>query len=264
MERRIVLFVSTGRCGTQWLASNLGRLYGEVADVTHEPIGPHYRPRSYFRCYDDPKAMLREPEIAAHVERVSEVTRHRAYIETGWPLFAAVPLFLQRYGGRVALVHLTRHPVPSSLSHMAHQCYGNSPRDDDYTRLAALDPFCPRVFQRDYQARWERLTPYEKCLFWWTEVHLFADELRRLYPDVPYLRVRSESLLGGDDSELRGLIDFIGLPWNDALAAESRARIDRWNHQTDIDFEWRRIHEHPRALEVSAALGYDLDQVDEQ
>lgn len=258
----ICLFISTGRCGTQWLAATLGDLYGERAHVTHEPLGPYYKPREFFRAYDGIAAMSGEPAIAAHLDAIEAAIESRDYIETGWPLFAAVPLFVERFPGRVRIVHLTRHPVPTSVSHMVHQCYGGSPRNDDYTRLAALDPFCPGVFQSDYKSLWTRLTPFEKCLFWWTEVHLYAEEIRHRFPHVPFHRVKSEDVLAGDRSTLQGLFEMLRLPYLDEVGARTQRPVDQWNHQTQIEFDWRQVFDHPATLDISARLGYRLDDVD--
>ncbi|MDP9068032.1 MAG: sulfotransferase domain-containing protein [Actinomycetota bacterium] len=262
--RTVFLFISTGRCGTQWLASNLSELYGERAAVTHEPLGPLYRPRLFFRSYEDTGALAATPEVAAHLERVDALPRERLYVETGWPLFAAVPLFVERFGSRLAVIHLTRHPVPTSISHMVHQCYAGSPRDDGYTRLAALDPGCPRVFQPEYAARWSEMSPYEKCLYWWTEVHLYGLEIQSRYPEIPFLRCKSEDVLSADPDTLERLADFLHLDADRELAARVDRPVDRWNHRSWIEFDWRQIFDHPRALAVAEVLGYNPGSVEDE
>jgi hypothetical protein len=255
----VVAFLSTGRCGTQWLTAGLRALHPGL-DVEHEPIGPLYKPRLYFRCYEDPESILEEPEVAEHVARIVEGPR--PYVETGWPLFPVLPLLAQRIPERLRIVHLTRHPVPSALSHLAHNSYAGSPRDDAYTRWATLGPGDARVFQPAYAARWERLSPYERCLFWWTEVHLFALELPGRIADVPCLRVRSERLLSGKRSELERLLGFMGLPRRREWLAHAKRRVDRWHHHTDQVVDPLAVRRHPRTVEVAAELGYDLDELD--
>lgn len=259
----IFLFISTGRCGTQWLGSTLASVYGDRAVATHEPLGPLYRPRSFFRAYEDTRVIARVDAITQHLDRIEGLQGQRLYIETGWPLFGAIPLFVERFGSRLGFVHLTRHPIPTAISHMVHQCYGGSPRNDAYSNLAALDPSCPRVFQPEYGRRWPTMSPFEKCLFWWTEVHLYADEIHRRWPDVVFHRLKSEQMLVGEAEVLRGLVDFLGLPFRDELIARTKVRVDRWNHQTQLRFDWRQIFAHDRTLQVSADLGYDLEAVDE-
>ncbi len=255
----VVAFLSTGRCGTQWLTAGLRGLYPQLA-VEHEPIGPLYKPRRYFRHYDDPESLLDQPEVAAHVERIAR--ERRPYVETGWPLFPALPLFARRFPERLRVVHLTRHPVPSALSHLAHNSYAGSSRDDSYTRWATLGPGDPRVLQPDYAARWEELTPYEKCLFWWTEVHAYGLELPRRLEGVPFLRVQSESILGGDRRELERLLAFMELPWDERWVEHTGRVVDRWHHHTDETVEPIEVLQHSMTVEVAGQLAYDVARLD--
>lgn len=253
---QIVVFVSTGRCGTQWLTTGLRELHPEIA-VEHEPIGPLYKPRRHFRSHE---ALNGEPDVTAHVDRVAAHTV--PYVETGWPLFAAVPIFARRFADRLRVVHLTRHPVPTALSHLAHSSYADSPRDDAYTRWATLGPQDPGVLQADYADRWADLTPYEKCLFWWTEVHAYALELREQLPAVPWLAIRSEAMLAGDEPTLRRLVTFMGLAWSEAWTARVSQVVDRWHHHTAEDVDPLAVLEHPLACATARRLGYDPGDVD--
>jgi hypothetical protein len=255
----VIAFLSTGRCGTQWLAAGLREFHPKL-EVEHEPIGPLYKPRLYFRRYADPEAVLEVPEAAKHVERI-ESTR-RPYVETGWPLFPVLPLLAERLPGRLRIVHLTRHPAPSALSHVAHSSYAGSPRDDAYTRWATLGPGDRRVFQPGYRHCWDRITPYEKCLFWWTEVHQFGLELSRRIDGVPLLRVQSEKLLAGDRSELERLLSFMDLTWHDGWLEHAGRLVDRWHHHTDEAVDPLVIRRHRWTLEVAHQLGYDGEALD--
>ncbi len=255
----IVAFLSTGRCGTQWLAAGLRRLYPDIA-VEHEPIGPLYKPRKYFRCYDNPEAPLEEPQVRRHLERIEQ--ERRPYVETGWPLFPALPLLARRLPHRLRVVHLTRHPVPSAMSHLSHNSYAGSGREDSYTRWATLLPGDPGVLQTGYAARWEELAPFEKCLFWWTEVHAYALELPERLGDVPFLRVQSESLLRGHRPELERLLRFMELPWNDGWLEHTGHLVDRWHHHTDESVDPMQALEHEMTLQVARRLGYDIAGVD--
>jgi hypothetical protein len=255
----VIAFLSTGRCGTQWLTAGLRGLHPEL-DVEHEPIGPLYKPRQYFRRYEDPVALLEVGEVAGHLERITAA--RRPYVETGWPLFPVLPLLAERLCGRLRIVHLTRHPVPSALSHVAHGSYAGSPRDDAYTRWATLGPTDPNVFQPEYAPRWERLSPYEKCLFWWTEVHLFGLELPDRIRGVPFIRVQAERLLSGERAELEPLLGFIGLPWRAGWLDHAQRLVDRWHHHTDQAVDPLVVRRHPRTVEVASALGYDVEALD--
>lgn len=253
------MFLSTGRCGTQWLTSTLRELHPEPV-VAHEPLGPLYAPRRFFRCYAEPESILEVPDVAQHLRAVERTKR--PYVETGWPLFPALPLLAERLGTRLRVVHLTRHPVPSAMSHLAHKSYAGSPRDDAYTRLATLGPRDPGAFQPQYADRWELLTPYEKCLFWWTEVHRFALEFAQLAPRVPLLRVRAEDMLAGHRQTLEALVEFMSLPWDDRWLERTRRRVDRWHHRSEDPVDPLRVMDHELTVEVARELDYDAGDID--
>ena len=255
----IIAFLSTGRCGTQWLTAGLRQLHPEF-EVEHEPIGPLYKPRQYFRRYADPEALLEVPEIARHVEWIAR--RPGPYAETGWPVFPALPLLARRFPDRLRIVHLTRHPVPTALSHLAHNSYAGSPRDDAYTQWATLGPSDAGVFQPEYAARWEGLSPYQRCLFWWTEVHRYGLEVSERLKGIPLIRSRAEQLLSGERSALARLLRFMGLEWREEWLEHASQIVDRWHHHTDAPVDPLQVLEHPLTVQTAFELGYDVAQLD--
>jgi hypothetical protein len=252
--------LSTGRCGTQWLTATLKELYGDRIRVEHEPLGALYSPRRFFRTYAEPEAILEVPEVRAHLEAIAAA--ERPYVETGWPLFAALPLLAAVFGPALRVIHLTRHPVPSALSHMVHNCFAGSARDDPYTRLATLGPADPRVFQPEYAARWDELTAYEKCLFWITEVGMFGLEFEERHPEIPFLRIQSERMLAGDRATLSALAEQMQLDWDERWVEHTSTRVDQWHHRSDVDVDPLLIERHPRALATAERLGYRGAEVD--
>jgi hypothetical protein len=251
----IVVFLSAGKCGTEWLAAGFQALYPEH-EVEHEPIGALYKPRLYFRRYADPEAILEVPQVRAHVERLERT--ERPYIETGWPLFGALPLLAERFGPRLRVVHLTRHPVATSLLHLAAEHYAGSPADDPYSRYAALSADDENVFQSFYRGCWGQLSPYERCLFWWTEISLFGSEFPGRVTGIPFLRVRSEDLVRGD---LRTLLEFMELPWHQGWVRQARGVVDRWHEHTAGRVDALEVHRHPTAIETACRLGYDMSRL---
>jgi hypothetical protein len=255
----LVVFLSTGRCGTQWLTATIGELYPGRVEVEHEPLGALYRPRTYFRSYERPDAILEVAEVRAHVGRL-EAAGH--YVETGWPVFAALPLLAARFPDRLRVVHLTRHPVPSAFSHLAHSSYAGSGRDDDFTRFATLGPSDPNVFQTGYAECWDELSPYERCLFWCTEVSLFGLEFPERHPEIPFLRVRSEAMLAGDAATLGALVEHMGLPPDARWPERTGRRVDRWRHRTDREVDPLAIEHHAASMDAMERLGYSLGDLD--
>ena len=167
-EPIVVAFLSTGRCGTQWLAAGLRELYPSL-EVEHEPIGSLYQPRHYFRRYYDPEAILELPEVRRHAARIEHAS--------------------STYGDRLAAVRgaaAAGRPLARRASHASPgpdralapgaQLVCGSARDDAHTRLATLGPRDLNVFQPHYLRSWDQLSPYEKCLFWSRDVDLFGPE----------------------------------------------------------------------------------------
>jgi hypothetical protein len=177
-------------------------------------------------------------------------------------LFASLPLLALRWPDRLRIVHLTRHPVPTALSHLAHKSYAGSPRDDAYTRLATLGPSDRGVFQPRYAARWEELSPYEKCLFWWTEVHQFGLELPERIPGIPFLRIKSEEIVSGRRPPLQRLLAFMELQWDERWLDHAGRMVDRWHHHSDEEIDPLEVHRHPLTLRVAQELGYDATGFD--
>ena len=79
----LTMFLTTGRCGTQWLTATLSELYPHLR-VEHEPIGPLYAPRRHFRRWEQPERILEEPAVAEHLQAI--LSEDTDYVETGWPL----------------------------------------------------------------------------------------------------------------------------------------------------------------------------------
>src|SRR5262245_31125968 len=129
---RIVLFLSTTRSGTQWLAAQLAAVYSDLAIVKHEPLHMEYRPNQFLRAFDRLDEMSRLPEVAAHLRKIASLAEEQLYIEIGWGNYAAVPLFLKTFPGRLQIVHLTRHPVHMALSGVTVNYYQFDQRDDRY------------------------------------------------------------------------------------------------------------------------------------
>jgi len=252
-------FISTGRCGTQWLAQTLGDVYSDLAVVRHDPIGARYRPRRYFRQWSEAGRALSNPEAAGEVGFITETIRHKPYIDTGWASYAMLPWFIERFPGQVRLVHLVRHPVPTAVSYVAMDIYAPALRSDEWTEFAFLDPTDPGVVQTEYQARWPEMTAFERCLFWWTEANLYAEEILPRYPEVPSHKIRSEDMFGDQPDHLQALVDFLGLPWRPRVAEATERRVDRWRFTADEAIDPQLILEHPETVRLMGKYGYDMD-----
>lgn len=260
MTGNVTFFVTTGRSGTQWLAAALDTCFHDLATTTHEPLGPRYRPREFLRAYHRASAMAAVEEISMHLDDVERILKTRDYIEVGWPGGVAVPLLFDRFGSSLRLVHLVRHPVYTAMSIATHRFFQQE-RQDEYVRLAQLDPFIAGVVQKEYANRWPSMTAYEKCLFLWTEMHLYAEELAEVFPSVPMIRVLAEGLFSGESDSTDPLTDFLGLPRRADFRDQAPIHVDAYREQSKRVAAWTLILEHENTIALSRRLGYRLDSV---
>jgi hypothetical protein len=253
----LTFFLSTGRCGTQWLAQTLRGSFSDVAEVRHDPIGARYHPRDYFRQWDRAHQAFELPDAAAELSFIRKTLRSKTYIDTGWAHYAALPYFIGEFPGRVRLVHLVRHPVPTAASYVSLDMYAPDKRRDEWSDFAFVDATSPGIQLTEYQGGWSSMTPFEKNLFWWTEMNLYAEELASMHPQVPFLRVRSEDMFQADGTSLRALVRFLCLPWRTEMAAAREQRIDRWRFEIDGPIDPALVLHYPRTLDMMRRYGYD-------
>lgn len=259
MMRSITLIVSLPRCGTQRLAHVLGKLYGDVAAVRHEPIAHNYAPGLYYRKYDAIHQQLEREPIAGHIRRLTADESDQFYVEVSWQCFAAVPLFIDQFGSRVKLVHLFRHPVNNCFSMMSHRFYYPAWLQSDPSRQL-LNPNTVDFIRASETKDWDRISPYEKCLVYWSEMQAYLDELRSLYPETQILSISAESLFDVTSGAHERLTDFIGLPAR-PLTAESERVIDRYSRRAVLFDDWQAIFRHPEIVRVARGLGYDFENI---
>ena len=250
-------FLSTGRCGTQWLQQALAAAYLDEAVVTHEPVRGPYEPRKYLRAYDKLHELLASEQVSRHVTTIRETLKSKTYIETGWPIYPALPLIVDQLDGRVRIVHLVRHPVYVALSLAAHSLYEAR---QDWVAGVAISPFDPGVVQKELADDWASMGAYEKCLFWWTEINLYALELKEVLPGVEFTFVRYEDLFGPDAQPLDDLIKFMGLAHTPALSTLRTYNVDKYPWRS-LAADWKLVFRYARTTALAERFGYDFGGV---
>jgi hypothetical protein len=251
---KTIFVISTGRCGTQWLAAALQRLCGDAAEVTHEPLHLSYAPRVMLGAADPSnlELALAKP-ILDHMARIETTLAKRMYIECGHPLWSTLPYLLRRFAGRACVVHLVRHPVPTAWSWVAQQAY--CPPLAPHLRMKELlTPFDRGVHFNSYSSRWPTLHPYEKALYYWAEVNAFALRLADAV-DVPWLRVRFEELFAPET--LHKVLALAGISASDAASEADDRMLDAFHCQAGLWCDPAVIAQHPDVVAIAARLGYD-------
>lgn len=246
-------FLSTGRCGTQWLGTALAECYGDVAAVTHEPIKRGYYPRKLLGRRK-PAGLSTENLIEGHLARVEAGLASRQYIECGWPCYGALRYLSERFAGRMRIVHLVRHPVPTAASLVTHLYYHEPDREDHLNELAVLTPDDADVSYPDYRQRWARMDRFEKCLYFWAEINALGLKLESEL-GVPWLRVRSEDVFRGDG--LDRVVEFLELPRREAIFAARAKRVDDYMMGTNVPIRAEAIADHPVIADLARGFGYE-------
>lgn len=249
-----IFFLSTGRCGTQWLQRALAATYPDAAVVTHEPIRGAYAPRLYLRAYDKHNELLSSEEVSEHLSYIRETLKSKTYIETGWPCYPVIPLMVDQLDGRVRVVHLVRHPVYVALSLATHRVYERQ----DWISHAAISPSDQGVVQKGLADEWVKMGAYEKCLFWWTEINLYALELRERYPDIEFFLLRYEDLFDPGTQTLEDLCRFMNLAYDPSLEELRLKDVDRYRWKSP-PVDWKLIFKYPQTVALAKKFGYDFN-----
>jgi hypothetical protein len=246
--------ISTGRCGTQWLTEVLRRAAGDTAVVAHEPLGDDYPQRAMLaaRHPDNLDAEDAEP-LLQHVASIEQTLLTTPYIECGHPLWSSLLYLLERFAGRVRVIHLIRHPVPTAWSWLTQRAYC-PPLVPHLPERVLLSPLDDGIRFTAFHERWASLTSYEKSLFYWAEVNAFALHLQTA--GVPWMRWRIEDLSRGEG--LKELLAFAGLD----SQPPALAPVDKFHFLADA-CDPRLIERHPEVLEIARSLGYDPLAFDE-
>jgi hypothetical protein len=249
--------LSTGRCGTQWLAENFSAYYGDRVCVRHEPLHDGYRARAMLGV-GNPERLEAEAAapILAHMDFIEAQLKRGDYLECGHPCWSTIPYLLERFRGRVRVLHLVRDPVATSLSWLTHSAY-QKPLLPHLREKILLSPFDGGTALTDYCERWAALSAYEKCLYYWAEVNQFALSLQPEY-QAPWLRIRFEDLFA--DGALDKALRFMELP-SRAGIFESRSKpLDRFRYLApELPLPGTAVS-HPRIEVIAQALAYTLEK----
>jgi hypothetical protein len=249
--------LSTGRCGTQWLAEAFRAGGCGRARVEHEPLHNDYVPRQMLGAADPGALGARGQRLLRHAEEIERTLAERDYIETGHPSWSSVPWLARRLAGRVRVIHLVRHPVPTACSWVSHGAF--VPPLLPHLRLKELiAPADAGVSFPEYAGRWSGLTPFEKALVYWAEVNAFALRLEAL-GELPWRRVRYEDLFGDEGQTLAGIMEFSGAGGLEAGALPRSACVDRHRFALAAWPEFARLAEHPDVAQLAARFGYRLE-----
>ncbi|HLJ74799.1 MAG TPA: sulfotransferase domain-containing protein [Thermoanaerobaculia bacterium] len=258
-----IFVVSTGRCGTQWLARFFEQNLGTAATVTHEPLHSAWSPREMLgaKTPANLEANLREP-IAEHLSEIREALRSGGYIECGHPMWSSLPFLIETFKPDVRIIHLVRHPVPTAWSWLTHRAYCE-PLAPYLSEKVLLSPFDQGVAFCEYRDRWSAMSPYEKALYYWLEVNAFATRVQSQC-DVPWMTVRFDHLFTA--AAQRDLLRFVGASVD---PIKTPGFVDELRFGCEIAVDPAQVEKHSSVMQLAArfgfnALSYDRAELEER
>lgn len=253
--------ISTGRCGTQWIAAALSNLCSDCITVEHEPLQDRYEARKTLGSFNLKTPLDSLPsDVLSHMQDIEAQLAIQPYIECGHPSWSTIPYLAERFDSRIRIIHLTRHPVPTCCSWLTHSAF-QKPILSHIPEKILLSPFDPGTKFKEYCDVWDKLIPFEKCLFYWSEVQAFAlEQQARL--NVPWLHIRYEDLF--KNHAISEILDFLNLPVDDKSLSFQSQRVDKFQYISPVWQDWRIIHTHPRTLSIAETFGYHMNEIDEE
>jgi hypothetical protein len=185
--RALYLAIGPGRTASTALSLYFDSLRVPGLTVTHEYLGVNEtRPIDFFRSYgtSDQSRLLGEPHISDFVALLDSMPADQAYMDLGWTLYPLVPALLGRYGDKVQVVILARHPLIAAASHSLRGLYeDNDPAIGGYAQ-ALLEPSNARVFHSLSPEEWQSMTPFMRNLWRVNEILSYGLEVQRRFPQV--------------------------------------------------------------------------------
>ena len=258
----VTFFITTARSGTQSLYAALHTAYSDLLVAEHEPIRYAYAPKQCLRNPGALAALRIKPVVRQHLDHIHEVLRHKSYVEVGFPAFAAAPLLAEEFGRRLRLVQLVRHPVRVAASLVTHRWFDPGQRDDIQTNIVPA-PTDPGVHFKHYRDRWPHMSPFEKALFYWSEVHLYGLEVRDAHPSVPFLPLTFEDLMVQTAAHER-LAAFLNVPYRPEWSKALARRIDNHRRTTVDTIDLAEVYKHPEIITLAKRFGYDVGDIQER
>lgn len=247
--------LSTGRCGTQWIANYLKENCSDIFCVEHEPLDNEYNPR---KMVNFPNEAEISEKVKAHLEGIKKILKTKNYIECGHPVWSTIPYLIKELNENIAIIHLVRHPVPTAYSWLTHQAYCQ-PILSYLQEKVLLSPQNEGVIFSKYKTFWKDMNPFEKSLYYWLEVNAFALQLEKVQT-VPWLRLKFEDLFYSNG--LAKLLDFLMVKSLPKL--QQNSVIDKFHYITDAWYDWRSVFNHPDVVKIANQLGYNCEEIDNE
>lgn len=240
--------LSTGRCGTQWLAETL-QLWSDNFVVRHEPLHFQYRPD-----LNSPSAPLTHNTelLTSHLDFIrKQIAQGYTYIETGFPCWRHLDWFKQHLD-QVKVLHIHRAPLQSVSSLLKLNAF--------------VPPFLPHLpiknlylpadeqdLLQQHKALWPELNPAEKNLWYWAEVQHQALRYQQHWPQADWLSLSFSELFSAKSQQQ--LADFLEIPTANHWPVQQK--VDQFGLAMQSQpLEFPRLCQFDQIAQLAQRLGY--------
>jgi SAM-dependent methyltransferase len=252
-----ILCVGTGRDGTQSLNYMIQRVFSETGDrqTMHE-----YCCREIYQAFCD----FAETGDECHAEALKRMVVDCPFESIVGNGYAAImPLFAERYGRGLKIVHLYRDDREACIESLikncelfpAAYCYYSASPEAKVKRIAAFH------FGDMSRVEWDRLPLREKFAWYYDKSHALVRQHLALFDH--HIEIATESL--NDEATRRTIADFVGggeVPPPRTHLNATVIDISSFPRQYQIKMNWlmSRLNMEELAKDDVYALNYFLDK----
>ncbi|MCH2175602.1 MAG: hypothetical protein MK193_07735 [Lentisphaeria bacterium] len=227
---KITLCISSGRCGTTFLANSFQESLSEdQVAIYHESLHPDIaKPAVFHRSFDDAllNKMYNQPGIKAKIKEWEKKLELIPIVDFGWTMYAAVPLFYKIFQEQFRVLVISRHPFSVAASFANKGSYTLNKSSN-----WAITPNHDRVFFPSTRVPWTRLGAFEKGLYRWLEIYKYADECQEKLPADIFLNLKGEDIFQDAQTAINEIQHHCGLE-NYQIIPSNRKNE---NNQADLE-----------------------------
>jgi hypothetical protein len=248
--KKAIFFVSTGRCGTQWLYDAFKTTNPDVI-VKHESNNLAYNSLRSFGEYHT-EGEISQKKAHKVISIISEIIKTKTYIDTGWTNYGCIPLIIEKLGDNAKFVHLVRDSTRCSFSLASHRYYSNT----SLTQKVLINPGVKGVKIAVTKGMWGEMSMLNKCYWFWTELNAFALDMQKKCKQENWFFLKFEDLFSQDSKALETLVDFCSLKNKKDIEDMKPHSFDKYrNKLSEATFRQGRMVS-DKTKELSELFGY--------
>lgn len=247
-------FLSTGRCGTQWMTDYLSKSLIGKARVWHEPLQSEYNSRHNITTTSIDNLPL---EVQSHLENIDKMLAYSSYFECGHPSWGCIPALINHFGKSIKIIQIVRHPIPTAMSWLTHSAYV-PPLLPHLKEKVLIAPDDSGVNYPHIKDQWANMSPFDKCIYYWMEINTFG-KVWQASQNVPWLTIKFEEMFSQDG--LQELHDFIELEHNSMNPEFFNKSVDQFKYITNEEVNFDAVQHNSNLKALCDHYGYNITDI---